>query len=198
MSERATLNRIRNRITHAPHGWQLEPGDHNFSLKANPANNNDDPFPITFATVANHDFEVAEFLFSAHGDIVFLLGLVDRAIAKIKNGHEHSSGNEAKPEASAEAARVSRARAGPAQAGIAVSANKDYAAQAAIACTKPAFVKFLGQRFGVDDPDPDQTTDMLLQELDISSRSELNAAGRWMELNQQFNTWLNTPAGNGR
>lgn len=128
-----------------------------------------------------------EFAVEAPRMVGFLLSLVDRAIAAARAGNGQSAvGNR-------EDDRLPTAdpRLPP---------PKDYAAQAAMACAKPAFKRFLMERHGLsfdgaqDEAARDaRATQKLRGILGVTSRRELNdggqAAERWRALWREFEGW---------
>ena len=70
---------------------------------------------------------------------------------------------------------------------------RDYAAQAAMIGTTPAFKRFLMERHGLDSPATDErATQKLRGILGVTSRRELNdgqAAERWRALMREFEGW---------
>ena len=111
--------------------------------------------------------EEIDFLANAPDMIIFLLRLVDRAIAKARK----------------DAPRQEKA-----------SKAKDFAAEAAMKCDEPAFKVFLEEKHGLERPlTADRAAQKLRTLLGISSRSELNkddaAADRWRSLRADFEAW---------
>lgn len=111
--------------------------------------------------------EEIDFLANAPDMVVFLLRLVDRAIAKArKDAPRQEKSNKA----------------------------KDFAAEAAMKCDEPAFKVFLEEKHGLERPlTADRAAQKLRTLLGISSRSELNkddaAADRWRSLRADFEAW---------
>ncbi len=71
---------------------------------------------------------------------------------------------------------------------------KDYAAECAMKCTEPAFMRFLTERHDLLQPATDKTAATRVRSvLAIGSRSELNtdpaAAARWREMVKEFERW---------
>lgn len=102
----------------------------------------------------------------------FLLRLVDRAIAKMK-----------------QPARQGEER-GPAQA----SDAKNFAAECAMKCGEPGFKTFLEERHGLDRPLTDERVAQKVRGLlGVTSRKELNDGGRaseaWRQLRGEFDAW---------
>jgi len=113
--------------------------------------------------------EEIDFFASAPGAVSFLLGLVDRAIAK------------ARKDAPTDRKKLSK--------------SKDFAAEAAMKCNEPAFKVFLEQQHGLERPlTAERVAQRLRTILGVSSRSELNnnaaAAERWRSLRTAFDAWL--------
>lgn len=111
-----------------------------------------------------------QFLASAPSTIRFLLGLVDRAIERLRPS--------APPEASPDR------RGG----------EKDYAAEAAMKCAEPAFRVYLEVRHGLNRPlTEDRVAQKVRSLLGVTSRRELNesaaAAARWRDLRRDFEAW---------
>ncbi|MBP0439601.1 hypothetical protein [Tianweitania sediminis] len=74
---------------------------------------------------------------------------------------------------------------------------KDYAAEAAMQCGKPAFRVFLQERHGLERPLTDERVAQKLRSvLAVKSRRELNedqaAAQRWVSLRSDFEVWKRT------
>lgn len=79
------------------------------------------------------------------------------------------------------------------QTGAKIEAAKDYTAEACMKCTDPQFIAFLGDLGLIEDSaDSDAVTDALRKTLKIKSRAELNAAGRWLTLKNDFRDWQGT------
>jgi hypothetical protein len=111
-----------------------------------------------------------DFVANAPLHVRFLLGLVDRAIAALRQ----------KPEGEA-AARHS----------------KDYAAEAAMKCQEPAFLAFLRDRHGLESPlTPEKAAQKVRSLCGVTSRRELNenerAARAWNDLRAAFEAWKRT------
>lgn len=109
-----------------------------------------------------------EFMADAPRNVAFLLGLVDRAIKRLRPAQQ--------------AERL------PAQA-------KDFAAEAAIKCTEPAFKAWLEEAHALARPLTDERAAQKLRSLlGVTSRAELNndnaAAVRWRRLRDDFKAWL--------
>lgn len=121
--------------------------------------------------------EERRFIADAPSSIRFLLRLVDRAIAdKRKQMGEPDTSSQ--PDAPADTA-------------------KDYAAEAAMRCTEPAFKTYLEDKHGLERPLTDERCAQKLRSvLAIQSRRELNEAGpaaeRWKALKGDFENWKRT------
>lgn len=94
----------------------------------------------------------------------FLLGLVDRAIEKLKPPPPERD------------------------------TSKDYAAEAGIKCGEGAFKVFLEQQHGLERPLTDERTAQKVRTLlGVTSRKELNsddvAAARWKKLRGEYDAW---------
>ncbi len=71
---------------------------------------------------------------------------------------------------------------------------KDYAAECAMKCAEPAFMRFLIERHDLPPPATDKTAATRVRSvLAVSSRSQLNtdpaAAARWRGMVQEFDAW---------
>lgn len=127
------------------------------------------------------------FAVDAPGHVRFLLGLVDRAIAKLRLA-EGRKGD--RPSAD-----VGRPAGGPASAaGGTAREAKDFAAEAAMKCGEPAFKKWLEESHGLERPLTDERAAQKLRSLlGVTSRAELNsdtrAAARWKKLRGEFEAW---------
>ena len=155
--------------------------------------------------------EEIEFAVEAPRMVGFLLSLVDRAIRAGRLSATPRSGGEvdrAKPETEG---GISAAVKGPPSVtpcgrdtsppdGVADGRRgdarraRDYAAQAAMACAKPAFKAFLMERHGLESPATDErATQKLRGILGVTSRRELNdggqAAERWRAMMRDFDGW---------
>lgn len=111
---------------------------------------------------------------SAPETIVFLLGLVDRAWRALRP-------------APAEARR-DEVRGGP------QVDRKNFAAEAGMLCSDPAFMVFLEEQHGLDRPlSPEKAAQKLRTLCGVTSRKELNdddrAAAAWQQLREEFKEW---------
>tara|TARA_R110002167_G_scaffold160818_1_gene356952 strand:- start:62 stop:640 length:579 start_codon:yes stop_codon:yes gene_type:complete len=127
----------------------------------------------SFAQDIPHD--QVHVLAAAQPDGAFLLELLDEAFATIR---QIKAKNSQQPGAPATAAGP---RSDP---------QKNYSAEAAMKCADPQFIAYLAD-LGLLGEDPEETaiTEALRQALKIKSRSELNAAGRWLAFRQDFEDW---------
>ncbi|KQZ81887.1 hypothetical protein ASD64_09020 [Mesorhizobium sp. Root157] len=105
--------------------------------------------------------------------LVFLLGLVDRAIARLK------------PPVRQDVQR------GEAQA----RDPKNFAAECGMKCQDPSFKVFLEERHGLERPLTDERVAQKVRGLmGVTSRRELNDGGRaseaWRQLRGEFDAWL--------
>jgi hypothetical protein len=119
-------------------------------------------------------FSDQELLAHAHEDQLFLIALVDRAIAALRAQHGPSQ-DQAPPQGETDD-------------------PKNYAAELAIKCTEPAFLKFLEERHGLERPLTKERADTKVKFiLRIGSKTQLNepgpAAERWKNLRADFNQW---------
>lgn len=124
----------------------------------------------------------------APDDLRFMAGLVRRAIAARKPAPEQGA-----PEDPWDAMRRERAPGRGHKPGTRPD-PKDYAAQAAIACGRPAFWQFLVEKHGLEAPLTAERAAQKVRSLcGVSSRSEFNtdgkAAAAWRALNGAFEAW---------
>lgn len=165
LPEKDRLEQIRRRHHEASSGWMLgvSNGCETLTARFIPADE-----PTMVATLAkDSSYADRDFLLSAHTDIAFLLGLVDRAIRAMRSIQRRQERDE---------------RA------------KDFAAEAAMKCAEPLFQKFIADRFGLEPPiDEKRVATRLRSILRVASRSELNsnpaAASAWRQLRSDFETW---------
>ncbi|GKX33733.1 MAG: hypothetical protein MnENMB40S_13510 [Rhizobiaceae bacterium MnEN-MB40S] len=115
--------------------------------------------------------DLVEQLAAAPETIRFLLNLIDRATAKIRDlkGRHEDHPRTLRPDG-------------------------NYAANCAIVCDDPLFREFMELWHGLErDAEKDWLVGKLHQVLEIGSRCELNtdpaAAGRWLNLVDDFNRW---------
>ena len=164
-SDADRLRAIRIRREHAPR-MQMGAADDLLQLLADEIAE-PDKILATFVPEASSDW--VQFLASAPADIAFLLSLIERAKQRIRALETQAS-------APASGTRVDR--------------TADYAAEAAMKCEHKGFARFIIERCGLgDDADKDAIAEALRRLLKISSRSELNAAGRWLQLRAEFEAW---------
>ncbi|WP_374828709.1 hypothetical protein [Paenochrobactrum pullorum] len=114
--------------------------------------------------------EEIEFFANAPYIAMFLLGLVDRAIASVKCG---------------QSARANK----PAQ-----HDPRNYAAEASMKCGEPAFKLYIHEKHGLEKPLTDDRVAVKLRSLlGVSSRKALNsdpqAAERWRSLRAGYTAW---------
>lgn len=112
-----------------------------------------------------------QFVADAPDTVRFLLGLVDRAIDRLRTP---AAGNEAP--------------------GPIADERKNYAAEAAMKCGEAAFKVFLGERYGLERPMTDERTAQKLRSiLGVTSRRDLNsddaAAALWKKLRGEYADW---------
>lgn len=156
----AALGRAEWLRTHDEHGCMLETRGERGEIVG----------VARFAGTATED-EIA-FACSAPANVAFLLGLLDRAVAKL---------------------REIRAQAA-AQAQASRDTSKDFAAEAAMRCAEPGFRAFLEDRHGLQRPLTDERVAQRLRSiLGVASRAELNndeaAAARWKQLRGAYEDW---------
>lgn len=164
MSEAARLARIRGQLAAiAPGEWsRVHDGEGCFLEARGPMG---ELLPVLrFHPGATED-EIA-FVLDAPDNVRFLLGLVDRAIAALKQRPPQRS----------------------------PGARKDYAAECAMKCAEPAFRAFLEQRHGLERPlTDDRVAQRVRSILGVSSRAQLyddsRAAEAWTALRSDFEAW---------
>lgn len=148
-------------------GWQRAHDEHGGMVEAR--DEFGAPFVLLrFEGIASTD--EMQFIADAPATVRFLVGLVDRAIEKLK----------------------------PAPA-TAPDKGKDFAAEAAILCGKPAFAVFLEANHGLERPlTPERVAQRLRSVLGVTSRAELNqdaaAEQRWKALRAAYEAWKRLPA----
>ncbi|WP_315920412.1 hypothetical protein [Mesorhizobium sp. SP-1A] len=165
-AESMRLSRIRSRLVAiAPGDWSLvADGSDSFVEARGPMG---ELLPIArFAPGATAD-EIAT-ICDAPADLRFLVGLVDRAIARIKPPAQSARPPQREP--------------------------KDYAAECAMKCAEPAFRVFLEQQHGLGRPLTDERVAQKVRGLlGVTSRAELNDGGaavdRWMGLRSEYDAW---------
>lgn len=115
----------------------------------------------------------------------FLIGLIDRAADKVR---DLQAGPPPAPSGDSSREKLK---------GGADNDPKNFAAEAAIKCSEPAFKRFLMDCHGLESPATDEAAAGKLRHiLGITSRAELNddalAAARWKELKAAFKAWRKT------
>lgn len=162
MTEAERLRRIRNKLAAiAPAEWSLAADDLGLFVEA--CDHHGEMVSIVRAQPGASADEI-EFMADAPRNIGFLLGIVDRAIAAMRDKRQ------------------------------APPARKDYAAEAAMKCAEPAFKAFLEARHGLERPlTDDRAAQKLRGLLGITSRKTLNeneaAAARWKQVRAEFQAW---------
>lgn len=121
---------------------------------------------------------VAEVIFMADAPdhVGFLLGLLDKAFAAIRELKAGQAFDEARD-------------------GQAARDPKDFAAECAIKCTERRFQQFLAERHGLAPPlDTERAAQKVRSILGVTSRAELNEDGKaaqaWKALRASFGAWL--------
>lgn len=167
------LRAVRKHVTHAPNGTMMGWYDGSLCLLA------DDPMTGDNGVIARFEPQVSnetvESLADTIGDLKFVLGLLDRAIATIRT--LRAAGN-AQPTKSDDAAETRKLKIEP---------GTNYAAQAQMKCQDPSFSTFLVARYGM--ADGDDPANHIREILDIPSRVALNAAGKWKRLALEHDLW---------
>lgn len=169
LSEGARLAHIRDRVAAiAPGEWtRAYDGDGCFVEARGPMG---ELLPVARFDAGATDDEIA-FVVSAPADMRFLLGLVDRAIARFAS-------RDASPPAAAVPPAGRRTsdglRSQPRPSGGA-GETKDYAAECAMKCAEPAFRVFLEERHGLERPlTGERVAQKVRSLLGVTSRRELN------------------------
>ncbi|WP_353641338.1 hypothetical protein [Mesorhizobium sp. WSM2239] len=175
MKEAARLARIRDQVDAiAPGDWARVNDAEGALVEARTARGM--LLPIARFDPGATEDEIA-FIVDAPSSVRFLLGLVDRAIAKTK--------------------ALQPDRQGQPPAGPVADVRANYAAEASMKCSEPAFLCFLEDRHGLERPlTQDRAIGKLRSLLGISSRKELNmddqAAARWKAMRGDFENWKRT------
>lgn len=138
--------------------------------------------PTTLLRFEHASLAEIEFVADAVETVRFLLGLVDRAIERMR-------ALPADPPAS-ESARQPDGEPEP-------SAAKNFAAECAMLCVRPVFKAFLEDKHGLERPlTDDRVTAKVRAMLGVPSRADLNidekAAARWRALRGEFQAWKRT------
>jgi hypothetical protein len=158
------LNSIRFRHNAASTDWSLRESSAGRSLYASIIPQEPPALVLIFDGQTGTADE--NFLCFAHEDMRFVLDLLDEAFAIIRN-LRRALDREPKP--------------------------KDYAAQCAMLCDKPAFQRFLTERHGLENQNRDAAASRVRSIVNISSRTELNtnpaAADGWKKLYGDFEAW---------
>lgn len=170
MNDAAMLARIRDQVRQVGRGeWtRVHDADGCFVEAEGP---DGELLPVVRFHPGADEAEI-EFICDAPRNVLFLLGLVDRAIAK---------------------ARPTRPPARE-PAGLPQVDPKNYAAEAGMRCSEPAFLVFLEQVHGLERPlTPERAAQKLRSILGVTSRKNLNtdaqAAERWRQLRGDFAHW---------
>ncbi|MEX3008972.1 hypothetical protein [Hoeflea sp. TYP-13] len=118
-------------------------------------------------------------------DLGDMLNLFAEACAEIRRLKGNAT-DRSPPDFSAAPAQARRD-----SAGAAVSEKpKDYAAQAAMMCDRPAYRRFLEEHHGLaEGADPDAVREAQRKAVKIRSKADLNAAGRWLKHLTEFELW---------
>jgi len=174
-SESARLARIRDQYSAiAPASWsRVHNGDHADAgcfVEAQGPMGELSPV-LRFCRGATDD-EIA-FVADAPDNVRFLLGLVDRAITRLK---------------------PKQARRSPQHGDPAPADQKNFAAECAMKCDEPAFRVFLEEKHGLERPLTDERVAQKVRGLlGVTSRVDLNqpgqAAERWKALRGDFEAW---------
>lgn len=123
------------------------------------------------------------FLAAAPDMVRFLLALIDRATDTVRRLRAPAEGQDG---SRADSPHDVKDRHG--------LRGKDYAAQAAMQCASPAFLRFLADRHGLEPPLTEGRAAQKVRSLcGVTSRREFNdgdaAAARWKSLMAEFENW---------
>ncbi|MBT9370310.1 hypothetical protein [Rhizobium sp. CSW-27] len=170
-ADQARLSRIRARHMDASTDWALVAMPRRaerISVRLAPGTE-----PVVIAVLTEDcSYQDRDFLLSAHDDVGFLLGLLGQAFQRIR---ELATQPPAPPRTDAAAKPA------------------DYAAECAMKCQEPIFIRYLVERHGLQAEDADSVKTCVREALAIASRSELNkspdAAGRWRDMRADFEAW---------
>ena len=157
------LDHIRGRLETA---WEL-----NFVFAGGPTLEMVDPHTGERNIMARFELDVpgdqVEILARYRDDVGFLLQLLFESFARIRNSQPN---------------QVDTASHGE---------PKNYAAQASILCGKQAYQKYLQECHGLaDDADKEAIEEAQRLAIGIKSKTELNAAAKWLEHYAEFTAWL--------
>lgn len=143
------------------------------------------------------DPALVEFHAGAHEDVAFLLDILHQAFARIRDltseGKEPAEG--ARPNGRPSPCEAPAQASGEAATGRERQTDrKDYAAEASIKLTQPAFVAYLVAHHGLEHDAPHEfAAGALRNALGIASRRDLNtdptAAARWRDMKADFDAW---------
>lgn len=163
--EKLRLKQLRQRLEVAPIDWKANHMPEKCELVAiDRAAMQKDPVHELQATLHTQNHEAIFFLTAAHGDISFLLALLDRATAKIR---ELMSSGQPEP--------------------------KNYATHCAMVCGEPAFKKYLQECHALETATDEAVAARVRSILDIRSRKELNEndekAKAWLALRRRYENW---------
>lgn len=164
MDEKQHLRLIRNRLAALENPeWFLSSDGHGQLVEAKGADG--ELFEIARLHRGASPDEI-DFLVNAPTAVCFLLSIIDRAFAVIRQGQNSPVAGQ----------------------------KKDFAAEAAMKCGEPAFMAYLEKRHGLERPlTLEKAVQKLRTILSISSRKELNndtaAADRWRNLRADFDAW---------
>lgn len=165
-SESAHLARIRDQIAAiAPGQWSLVyDGDQRYIDARGPMG---ELTPILRFDPGASDDEIS-IITDLPVHLPFLLGLVDRAIERLRPAARQDDRQPGEP--------------------------KDFAAECAMKCAEPAFKAFMEEQHGLERPLTDERVAQKVRGLlGVTSRAELNngeqAAQRWKALRGEFDAW---------
>jgi hypothetical protein len=183
MSEARTLAEIRGLVGRIDPEWQLAADPDGMMVESTLGG---ERIPIIrFTSFASSD--EMQLAADAPRHLRFLLGLLDRAIEKVRQTAGGLGCDGSPPDRSGAPAQ-GQSRSDDA------ARERNYAAEAAMKCGEPAFKKFLIERHGLESPATnDRTAQKLRSLLGITTRAALNddmaAAERWKRLRGEFENW---------
>jgi hypothetical protein len=177
-ADRQRLARIRMRHEEASRDWSLHVSRGQVEQICARLAPGTEPAAVAVLT-ADCSYQDRDFLLNAHRDIGFLLDLLAEAFRRLRNAPATRS------------APVSR-KAQPKP-----EKKPDYAAECAMKCAEPIFIRFLTESHGLETDDAESIKLCVRKALDVASRSELNkdpeAAARWTNLRAAFDAWRMAP-----
>lgn len=173
------LARIREAVPSMPQGLTWAVSDGNYLLEWIDPVSQERETLATFTAAAPR--ELVEQFAALRDDTVFLLSLIDRAAAKVRELRDGGP-------------PAGHRRSDERPTGRTLKQNGDYAANCAMLCDDAGFRRFLESMHGLEtDSDKEWLVGKVRELVCVESRKELNtddaAARRWLDLVEDFNSW---------